>query len=115
MSFLHTLILTAVAVTVCLRLPVILGVVTYFVVFVTGHLMDGLLRLVQEAHRVVGWVVGVIGVVLPNLEIYNVAHEVGLGQTITFAEMGWSVLYTLTYCSAVVVLGVILFRKREVI
>ena len=115
MGFLHTLVLTAVAVTVCLRLPVVLAAVSYFVVFVVGHLMDGLAGLVQGAPVLIKWAVGLLGVLLPNLEIYNVAHEVGLGQTITLAEMGWALLYTLTYASAVMLLGVMLFRKREVV
>ena len=52
--------------------------------------------------------------ILPNLETFNVVHEVGLGQTIAVGDIAWSLLYAVTYCSAMMLLAVLLFRRREV-
>ena len=98
----------------CLRLPMILSVVVYFAVFVVGHLMDGLVRLAGQAGVVPGMLAKATACILPNLETFNVAHEVGLGQTIVVGDIAWSLLYAVTYCSAMMVLAVLLFRRREV-
>jgi len=74
MSFLHTTVLAAVAVAVCARLPMVLSVVVYFVVFVAGHLSGGLVHLVGQG----GWIAkagaGALAVAIPNLDTCNVAH-----------------------------------------
>jgi hypothetical protein len=114
MSFLHTLVLTAVAVALCLRLPMVLSVVTYFVVFVAGHLMQGLQDLAGQAGALLGGTARAAGVLLPDLETFNVAHEVGLGQLIAPGDLAWCALYATAYCGAMVALGVALFRRREV-
>lgn len=114
MSFLHTVVLAAVAVAACARLPMVLSVVVYFLVFVAGHLSNGIAQLASHG----GWAAKLAGqtlaTILPNLETFNVAHEIGLGQRIGFGDMGWCALYALTYSGAVMVVGVLLFRRREV-
>ena len=114
MSFLHTVLLTAVAVALCARLPMVLSVVVYFVVFVAGHLVNGLVQLVSHGGWAARWAGEALAVVIPNLETFNVAHEIGLGQRIGFADMGWCALYTASYAAAMMLVGVMLFRRREV-
>ena len=94
--------------------PDLLAEVVYFLVFVAGHLSNGMAELASQG----GWATKLAGetlaAILPNLETFNVAHEIGLGQRIGFGDMGWCALYALTYSGAAMVVGVLLFRRREV-
>jgi len=114
LSLLHTVTMAAVAVVVCVRLPMVLGVVVYFGVFVAGHLVQGVVRLVQGAGRVMVTVVEAVALAVPNLETFNVAHEVGLGQYIAWSDISACVGYTVVYSAAAVIVAVVLFRRREV-
>jgi ABC-type transport system involved in multi-copper enzyme maturation permease subunit len=114
MSFLHSVLLTAVAVAACTRLPMVLSVVVYFAVFVAGHLTNGLVHLAEHGGLAMRVLAGVVAVVLPNLETFNVAHAIGLGQKIGTADMTWCLLYTVCYSGAAMVLAAVLFRRREV-
>jgi hypothetical protein len=114
MSFLHTMVLAAVAVAVCARLPMVLSVVVYFLVFVVGHLSNGVVHLVGQGGRIARVMAAGLAVVIPNLETFNVAHEIGLGQKIGGLDMMLCLLYAATYSAAVLVLAVMLFRRREV-
>ena len=114
MSFLHTTVLAAVAVVACSRLPMVLSVAVYFVVFVAGHLSNGMVHLAGEGGRIAKCAAGVLAVVIPNLETFNVAHEIGLGQKITGMDIGLCAVYAATYSAAMLVLAVMLFKRREV-
>ncbi len=114
LGFLHTVVLLSVAVAACVRLPMVVGVVVYFTVFVGGHLSEGLVGLVSRGGGLAKWFGHVLAALLPNLETFNVAHEIGLGQKITMMDMAWCTGYTALYSGAVLLLAILLFRRREV-
>lgn len=113
LSFFHALVMTAVAVALCVRLPMVLSVVAYFGVFVVGHLSKGAVGLLERAGPTVAVAGRILSAALPDLETFNVAHEVGLGQTIPAVDILSCLLYALLYSAAILILAVLLFRKRE--
>jgi len=56
-----------------------------------------------------------VGHIIPDLEALNFAQEVGVGRLIRPAVIGWGALYAAIYCTAAVLIAMMLFRRREVI
>ena len=117
MCLLQVLVLGAVAVACCVRAPMIISVVIFFMTFVVGHFVDVLSR----AARGMGTVIGTIGaflvtILIPDLESLNFSQEVvGVDDIISTSIMGWGLAYTAVYSAAIVLLAVLLFHDREVL
>jgi hypothetical protein len=116
MCLFQVIVLASVAVACCVRAPMIVSVVVYFMTFVAGHFA----RPLEEAARSTGTVAGTVfawiaAAVLPDLEGLNVAQEIGVGRLISPEVMALGLLYTVVYSAGMVLLAVVLFRNREVL
>jgi hypothetical protein len=113
---LQVVVLSAVAVACCVRAPMIISVVTFFMTFVLGHFAQALARAADKGGTLIGSGAAlVLSAVLPDLESLNFSQEVGTGRLIGAGLLGWGALYAAVYASAIVLVGVLLFRNREVI
>jgi len=113
---LQVVVLSAVAVAFCVRAPMIISVVSFFVAFVLGHFVEPLTKAAQKSGTVIGAGASVLlGGVIPDLESLNFSQEVGTGRLISPAVMAWGTLYAAVYAAAAVLLAFLLFRNREVI
>jgi ABC-type Na+ efflux pump permease subunit len=113
---LQVVVLSAVAVACCVRAPMIISVVTFFVTFILGHFVEPLAKAAERSGTAIGGGVGIVlSALVPDLESLNFSQEIGTGRLIGAGLMGWGVLYATVYASALVLVAVLLFRNREVI
>lgn len=115
MCLLQVLVLAGVAVACCVRAPMIISVVIFFMMFVAGHFVGRLARAARELGGLGARAVLVLSSLIADLEGLNFSQEVGMGRLISPAVMGWGLLYTGVYATAAVLVGLVLFRNREVI
>lgn len=115
LSFFQVVVLAAVAVALCVRLPMVVAVVIYFGVFVTGQMMEGALGLAQQAGPVLQGITTTLSFLLANLGTFNVAYEVAVErEVIPVSLIVLSGIYAAMYSGAALLTGVLLFRNREV-
>ncbi len=114
LSYLQVSILAAIAVAISTRLPMAVNASFCLAVFVLGHMMENLVRLVENRGAVASIVVRIIALILPNLGNTNIASSVSLGQKVPWAYMGLAAVYCLLYVVLGMVIAVALFREREV-
>ena len=101
LCMLQVVLLTAIAVACCVRAPMIISVLVFFMAFVAGHLVGG-----------VGWPATWV---VPDLEALNFSQEVGVGRVIGLRVLAWALVYTAIYSAVAMTAGLMLFRRREVI
>jgi len=116
LCLLQTVVLSSVALACCVRLPMIISVVVFFMTFVVGRFVEGLTSAAERSGTALARAAAIIlAAVIPDLESLNFSQEVGMGSLISTSVMGWAVLYTVVYATAAVLFALLLFRNREVI
>ena len=112
---LQVVVLSAVAVACCVRLPMIISTVVFFMTFVFGHFVGLVSKAAVEGGSAIAAGAALVSALVPDLESLNFSQEIGMGRLIGPAVMGWGALYAAVYATAIVCLAVLLFRNREVI
>jgi len=114
LSFLQVSILAAIAVAISTRLPMAVNASFCLAVFVLGHMMENLVRLVENRGAVANILVRITALILPNLGNTNIASSVSLGEKVAWAYIVLAAVYCLLYIVLGLVIAVALFQEREV-
>jgi len=116
-SFLQVAVLTAVAVALSTRLPMVVNVVACFSLYIIGHLSGYVYHYVQPALKGQSYAVRALArlvyAIIPNLENFNVSGAIALGQPISAGYLFLCALYALVYSGIALAIGVALFQERE--
>ncbi len=92
----------------------ILSAVFTLALYVTGHLSGGLLLLKDHVKGEAGrWLCDALYYLLPNLELFNLKHQAVHGLPLREGQLLLALIYGLLYASAVFVLSVAIFRRRD--
>ena len=111
--FLETAVLTAISVAISTRLPMVVNITTCFAIFVVGHLTPVLVQTVFGGLEPVQATAKVIATLLPSLEVFNTQAAVATGTIVPPDYLGLSLLYSMFYCGAMILLSFILFEDRD--
>ena len=116
--FLQTTVMAAIALAISTRLGMAMNVMLCAVIFVAGHMVS-FLTLGGSWAKYVG--VSALLTVIPQLEHFNIIETLAyrpLGTaacpwTAVWTYMGLSALCAFFYCGAALLVGLALFRTRE--
>jgi ABC-type transport system involved in multi-copper enzyme maturation permease subunit len=112
----ETLVMAAVSVAISTRLPMIVNMVTCFTIFVIGHLTPSLVHANSADNttlEMVQFTAQLIATVLPSLEIFNAQAAIATDAMVPAKYLGFSLLYSVAYCAAAILLAFILFEDRD--
>lgn len=113
LSFCQVAILTAIAVALATRLPMVVNVVTCIAIFALGHLTH-VLQAISEDNRLVNFVAQVFATILPGLNYFNVGPAI-VGEV----DVPWggyvlpAVIHGVIFTGIALLLGLILFEDRD--
>ena len=110
--FLEVAILTAISVTISTRMPMIFNLVACFTIFVIGHLTPVIAKAEGKLENV-QFMSQLIATVLPALGNYNSQNAIATGEIVSPGYLGVSVIYAFAYCTAAILLALILFEDRD--
>lgn len=115
LAFLEVCVLGAISVTVATRMPMVMNLVLCFSVFVIGNLTEIIVNrsVAGGANESVTFTARLISMVVPSLSIFNVSSAVATGRVVPQDYLGYSLLYALTYITAMLLLGFLLFEDRD--
>ena len=117
--FLQITVLTAVAVALSTRLPMVVNVVACFSLYIVGHLSEyvyhyeGVRRFLEEQGHAVRAFARVLYAAVPNLENFNVSGAIALGHPISAGYLAVAALYAATYSAIALAVGVALFQEKD--
>lgn len=115
LAFLQIAVLSAIAVAIATRLPMVVNLVICFAVFVIGNLTP---KIVAQSEQViqsepVTFVARLIATVLPSLESFDVSAALDTGNAVPPSYLGVSLLYGLAYATAAILVAFIFFEDRD--
>lgn len=114
LSFMEVAILSAISVAISTRLPMVVNLTTMLAIFVVGRLTPVLVNAgTFERLEFVEFMARLIAAVLPSLDLFNTNAAVATGRLVPPEYLGPAALYCLAYCTAVILLGFILFEDRD--
>ena len=117
MNFLETATMTAVAVALSTRLPMLANIITCVSIFLLGHLIQYLPLFVsqftQGKYVIVDFITNVMAAVLPVLGHFSIESSIGANQSLPLMYVGMSSLYCVLYCCAALVVALLMFEDRD--
>jgi ABC-type transport system involved in multi-copper enzyme maturation permease subunit len=117
-GFCQVAVLTAVAVALATRLPMVLNLSMCFLVYFLGHLTPIVTEVTQQSYALVRFFARLFETILPGLDLFDVGSAVirdnPLDPTRYAIYTLNVVLYALTYTAIALLLGLFLFEDRDV-
>jgi ABC-type transport system involved in multi-copper enzyme maturation permease subunit len=115
LTFLQVCVLGAISVTAATRLPMVMNLVICFAVFVIGNLTEVIVNrtVAGDAAESVTFTARLISMVIPSLSAFNISSAVATGRVVPPEDLGYSLFYAVTYISAMLLLGFLLFEDRD--
>ncbi len=113
LSFLETLILTAIAIAISTRLSLLPNLTICLAVYVIGHLAPMIVQSSVGQIAFVAFVADLACAVLPVLEHFNMETNVAMGQPPTWWYVFCTAIYAVMYSGLALVFGLFLFEDRD--
>jgi hypothetical protein len=117
LGFCHAMVLTAIAVALATRLPMIVNVVCCTVVFMLGNLTPILQQVSQNKYALVRFMAQLSDTLLPGLDFFNLSVSIARDNPIPPGEFAVYVasvtLYAVMYTAVALLFGLILFEDRD--
>jgi ABC-type transport system involved in multi-copper enzyme maturation permease subunit len=114
MVALEAAIVTAVAILFSSVASPLLSAVFTFLVWVAGHMAHDLKELAAKMGKpFVDVTMELLYVLLPSLHHFHVRNNVLSGTPVTPEQLGWCAAYTGMYCTAVLVIAIAAFSRRD--
>ncbi|MCA8995802.1 MAG: ABC transporter permease subunit [Planctomycetaceae bacterium] len=105
-------VMTAVAVAISTRMPMLVNMSVCLAVFVIGHLTP-ILAQSNVKNLFVKFFASLFATVFPVLEHFNMSAAVSTGKVIPAGYIGWAFLYCAAYVTALIMLAFLMFEDRD--
>jgi ABC-type Na+ efflux pump permease subunit len=113
MIFCQVLILTAIAVALATRLPMLVNLVVCLTMFILGRLAH-VLKESSQGNRLVEFVAGVLQTVLPGFNYYDVGAPLASDVYVPWVEYVFpAAMHAFIYATIALLFGLILFEDRD--
>ncbi len=113
LAFLEATTLTAIAVAISTRLPMLPNLVLSGSIYVIGNLLPQIVLSSAGKIPMVRFTGNLLSVVMPVLDHFNIAPAIAAGQPVPHLYLVYAALYCALYCTAMMLLALILFEDRD--
>ncbi len=113
LSFMETVVLTAISVAISTRLSMLPNLVICGSIYVLGHLGPLIAQSSVGQNEFVAFFGQLIALVLPVLDHFNVQAAVAGGVRVPPDYLAWAALYCVLYSAVAMLLALILFEDRD--
>lgn len=113
LSFLETVVMTAISVAISTRLPILPNLVICGTIYTLGHLGPLIVQSSYNQNEFVAFFGQLIALILPVLDHFNIQAAVAGGVRVPFDYLGWAALYCALYSTVAMLLALILFEDRD--
>jgi len=113
LAFMEAVVLAAISVAVSTRLAMLPNLVLCGSIYVLGHLGPLIVKSAVGEIVFVKFIGRLISVVLPVLDHYEIEGAIAGASTVPNAYLGTALLYSFLYCSAAMLLALVLFEDRD--
>ncbi len=113
LSFMETVVLTAISVAISTRLSMLPNLVICGSIYVLGHLGPLIVQSSVGQNEFVAFFGQLIALVLPVLDHFNIQAAVAGGVRVPPDYLAWALVYCVLYSTVAMLLALILFEDRD--
>ena len=113
LSFMETVVLTAISVAISTRLSILPNLVICGAIYALGHLGPLIVQSSIGQNEFVAFFGQLIALILPVLDHFNIQAAVAGGVPVPFVYLAWAALYCVLYTAVAMLLALILFEDRD--
>ncbi len=113
LAFMETAVLASISVAISTRLPMLANLMICSAIYVLGHLVPTLVNSRMGEFQLVRFMGTFLATVLPLLEDFNIEAGIAAGVRVPGSYLAWSGLYCVVYCTAALLVALILFEDRD--
>ena len=113
LSFMEVVMMTAIAVALSTRLPMVPNLTLCVSIYALGHLIPLMVKSSIGQFAIIGFIGNFLSAILPVLTYYSLEAAVGGGSPITLEYLGWAALYCVLYSAVAMFVALILFEDRD--
>ncbi|MCH2114315.1 MAG: ABC transporter permease [Pirellulales bacterium] len=109
----EAIVMASVSVAISTRLAMLPNLVICGSIYVLGHLGPQIAKTAIAENVFVAFIGRLITVLLPVLEHYEIEGAIAGSSTVPLEYLGTALVYSMLYCSAAMLLALILFEDRD--
>ena len=113
LSFFEAVVMASISVAISTRLPMLPNLVICGSIYVLGHLGPLIVKSSIAENVFVAFVGRLVAVLLPVLDHYEIEGAIAGSLVVPPAYLGMALLYSALYCTASMLLALILFEDRD--
>jgi ABC-type transport system involved in multi-copper enzyme maturation permease subunit len=113
LSYLETVILAAIAITISTRLPLLPNLTLTLVIYLLGNIVPVIVQSSIGQIPMVVFAANIFSVVLPCLDHFSMETAVAMERAVPWMYVGYAVLYAGLYCGAMLIVSLLLFEDRD--
>jgi ABC-type transport system involved in multi-copper enzyme maturation permease subunit len=113
LSFMETVVLTAISVAISTRLSILPNLVICGSIYALGHLGPLIVQSSIGQNEFVAFFGQLIALILPVLDHFNIQAAVAAGVPVPPEYLAWAALYCVLYSAVAMLLALILFEDRD--
>jgi ABC-type transport system involved in multi-copper enzyme maturation permease subunit len=113
LSFMETVVLTAISVAISTRLPMLPNLLICAAIYVLGHLVPILANSAVGKNEYVKFIADLQAAVFPVLDHFNISAGISTGQSVPWDYIGVDAVYCLLYSTVALLFALLLFEDRD--
>src|SRR4029079_12967657 len=113
LSFMETVVLTAISVAISTRMPILPNLVICGAIYALGHLGPLIVQSSIGQNEFVAFFGQLIALILPVLDHFNIQAAVAGGVKVPNNYLLWAAIYCVLYSAVAMLLALILFEDRD--
>jgi ABC-type transport system involved in multi-copper enzyme maturation permease subunit len=113
LAFLEAVVLASISVAISTRLPMMANLTICASIYVLGHLVPVVVSSSVGQFAIVGFVAGLLSVILPVLDHFSIETAISTGQEVPLLYLGWATVYCLLYSAVAMFVALLLFEDRD--
>lgn len=113
LSYLQAATLASVSVAISTRLSMLPNLIIVGALYVIGNLLPQIVRSSAGDIPFVQFTGRLLSVLVPVLNHFNIQPAIAGGQPVPYEYLGWATVYCVLYCTAAMLLALLLFEDRD--
>jgi hypothetical protein len=113
LAYLETIILAAIAIAISTRLPLLPNLAITLLIYLLGNIVPVIAQSSVGQLPMVVFIANFVSAFLPCLDHFSMETAVAMGKTVSWFYVLLAVGYAVLYCSAALVVSLLLFEDRD--
>ncbi|MGL4593761.1 MAG: hypothetical protein ACRCUY_03415 [Thermoguttaceae bacterium] len=113
LAYFETIILAAIAIAISTRLPLLPNLTITLSIYLLGNLIPDIVQSSIGQLRPVEFVANLLSAFLPSLNHFSMETAIAMGTSLPWYYVAWAALYSLLYCTAALIVSLLLFEDRD--